>query len=78
LIQATREYLNAFAYAVETGNADSAYQTITSRFPDHRVQQFLTAFSLPAYFPPQGAAHGPTTRADPVTKSYLHDTASHE
>jgi glyoxylase-like metal-dependent hydrolase (beta-lactamase superfamily II) len=78
LIQATREYLNAFAEAVEAGNADSAYQAITSRFPDHRVQQFLTVFSLPAYFPPQGAAPGPTSRADPVTKSHLHDTASHE
>jgi glyoxylase-like metal-dependent hydrolase (beta-lactamase superfamily II) len=52
LIQATREYLQVFARAVETGNADSARQSIQSRFPDHRVPQFLTEFSLPAYFPP--------------------------
>ena len=24
---------------------------MTARFPDHRVTQFLTVFSLPAYFP---------------------------
>jgi hypothetical protein len=52
LIQATREYLQAFADAVETGNADSVRASIMARFPDHRVPQFLTLFSLPAYFPP--------------------------
>jgi glyoxylase-like metal-dependent hydrolase (beta-lactamase superfamily II) len=51
LIEATREYLRAFASAVQTGNADTAGETILSRFPDHRVRQFLTVFSLPAYFP---------------------------
>jgi hypothetical protein len=54
LIQATREYLQAFAIAIGTGNADDARTTIVSRFPDHRVSQFLTLFSLPAYFPPEG------------------------
>jgi glyoxylase-like metal-dependent hydrolase (beta-lactamase superfamily II) len=52
LIQATREYLQAFASAVETGNADSAHAAIMAHFPDHRVPHFLTLFSLPAYFPP--------------------------
>jgi glyoxylase-like metal-dependent hydrolase (beta-lactamase superfamily II) len=51
LIQGTREYLLAFASAVEMGNADSARGAITSRFPDYRIEQFLTVFSLPAYFP---------------------------
>ena len=51
LIQGTREYLQAFATAVKTGNADSARDAITVRFPDYRVKQFLTVFSLPAYFP---------------------------
>lgn len=51
LIQGTREYLQAFAYAVKTGNADSARDAIMARFPDDRVEQFLTVFSLPAYFP---------------------------
>jgi hypothetical protein len=44
-------YLLAFTSAVETGNADSARDAITSRFPDHRAERFLTVFSLPAYFP---------------------------
>jgi glyoxylase-like metal-dependent hydrolase (beta-lactamase superfamily II) len=51
LIQGTREYLQAFATAVKTENADSAREIITARFPDYRVEQFLTVFSLPAYFP---------------------------
>ena len=51
LIEATREYLEAFATAVQTGSADSAGAAMMARFPDHRVTQFLTTFSLPAYFP---------------------------
>jgi glyoxylase-like metal-dependent hydrolase (beta-lactamase superfamily II) len=51
LIQGTREYLQAFASAVMSGNAESAREAITVRFPDYRVEQFLTLFSLPAYFP---------------------------
>ena len=51
LIQGTREYLNAFADAIEAGNVDSAREAILSRFPDHHVQQFLDVFSLPTYFP---------------------------
>jgi glyoxylase-like metal-dependent hydrolase (beta-lactamase superfamily II) len=52
LIEGTREYLQAFAGAIATGNVDTAREVITSRFPDHHVQQFLDVFSLPAYFPP--------------------------
>jgi glyoxylase-like metal-dependent hydrolase (beta-lactamase superfamily II) len=55
LIQGTREYLQAFATAVKTGNADSAREALTARFPDYKVEQFLTMFSLPAYFPQTGA-----------------------
>lgn len=51
LIQGTREYLQAFAAAIERANLDSAREAMMSRFPDHRVQQFLDVFSLPAYFP---------------------------
>ena len=51
LIEGTREYLYAFARAVEAGNADQARQEILDQFPDHRVRQFLDLFSLPAYFP---------------------------
>ena len=55
LIEGTREYLHAFATAIETGNVESARQAILSRFPDHRVRQFLDVFSLPAYFPTPAA-----------------------
>jgi len=51
LIEGTREYLHAFASAVEAGNVDRARQEILDQFPDHRVRQFLDVFSLPAYFP---------------------------
>src|SRR5262249_727897 len=51
LIEGTREYLRAFASAVETGDAASTREAIMSQFPDHHVRQFLDLFSLPAYFP---------------------------
>ena len=55
LIQGTREYLQAFVTALKTENADSARDAIISRFPDYKVEQFLTVFSLPAYFPSREA-----------------------
>jgi len=51
LIQGTREYLHAFASAIERENVQSAREAILSRFPDHHVRQFLDVFSLPTYFP---------------------------
>jgi hypothetical protein len=51
VIQGTREYLHAFTEAVNTGTLQTAREALTSRCPDHKVQQFLTMFSLPAYFP---------------------------
>jgi hypothetical protein len=51
LIQGTREYLRAFAPAIETGAVDSAREAILWRFPDHHVQQFLDEFGLPVYLP---------------------------
>jgi glyoxylase-like metal-dependent hydrolase (beta-lactamase superfamily II) len=59
LIQGTREYLEAFARAVQAGNAASARDAIMAQFPDHHVQQFLDVFSLPAYFP-----RAPATQTD--------------
>lgn len=50
LSQGTREYLHAFATAVQAGSAEAARAALICRFPDHRVDQFLTVFSLPAYF----------------------------
>lgn len=54
----TRSYLRDFAEAVRTGDAASAERRIRERYPEHRVEQFLTLFSIPAYFPP-GVTTGP-------------------
>lgn len=49
----TRSYLRDFAEAVRAGDAASAENRIRERYPEHRVEQFLTFFSIPAYFPPR-------------------------
>ena len=51
LVAKTRAYLNDFAEAVGSGDAKTAEQRMLARYPDYRVRQFLTLFSLPAYFP---------------------------
>jgi glyoxylase-like metal-dependent hydrolase (beta-lactamase superfamily II) len=51
LIAQTRAYLSDFAEATKTGNANTAEQYMLSRYPDYHVRQFLTAFSIPSYFP---------------------------
>jgi glyoxylase-like metal-dependent hydrolase (beta-lactamase superfamily II) len=51
LIAQTRDYLNDFASAVQTGDAGTAERQLLARYPNHHVTQFLTVFSLPAYFP---------------------------
>jgi glyoxylase-like metal-dependent hydrolase (beta-lactamase superfamily II) len=51
LIAQTRAYLHDFADAVESGDATVAEQQILAKYPEYHVRQFLTAFSIPAYFP---------------------------
>jgi hypothetical protein len=51
IISRTRAYLDDFANAVKSGDAKSAEQQILAKYPEHHVRQFLTLFSLPAYFP---------------------------
>ena len=51
LISQTRTYLQDFAEALKTGNADAAQQRMLAKYPSYHVKQFLTAFSIPAYFP---------------------------
>ena len=51
LISQTRAYLNDFSEALKTGNAKAAEQYILARYPSYHAKQFLTAFSLPAFFP---------------------------
>jgi len=57
LIRQTREYLHDFADAVRSGDPQTAEQRMLSKYPEYHVKQFLTAFSIPAYFP------SPSTRA---------------
>ena len=50
LIDASRAYLQDFAEAVKSGSAKATQQIMLDRYPSYRVKQFLTAFSVPAYF----------------------------
>jgi glyoxylase-like metal-dependent hydrolase (beta-lactamase superfamily II) len=52
LIARTRAYLHDFADAVKSGDAKTAEQRILAKYPEYHVRQFLTMFSLPAFFPP--------------------------
>jgi glyoxylase-like metal-dependent hydrolase (beta-lactamase superfamily II) len=51
LIARTRDYLRDFAAAVECGDAQAAEQQMLEKYPEYHARQFLTAFSIPAYFP---------------------------
>jgi glyoxylase-like metal-dependent hydrolase (beta-lactamase superfamily II) len=50
LIAKTRAYLHDFAEAIESGDVKSAERQLLAQYPDHHIRQFLTVFSLPAYF----------------------------
>jgi glyoxylase-like metal-dependent hydrolase (beta-lactamase superfamily II) len=52
LIDQTRAYLRTFADALKLGDPQAVATTMLTAFPEHHVKQFLTVFSLPAYFPP--------------------------
>jgi glyoxylase-like metal-dependent hydrolase (beta-lactamase superfamily II) len=51
LIPQTREYLHDFAEAIKSGDAKAAEQHMLAKYPHYRVKQFLSVFSIPAYFP---------------------------
>jgi len=51
LIARTREYLQTFVEAVKNGDAKSVERRMLSAYPKYHTRQFLTAFSIPAYFP---------------------------
>ncbi len=51
LIAQTRAYLQAFAAAIREGDAKFVEQRMLSLYLNHHARQFLTAFSIPAYFP---------------------------
>ena len=50
LISKTRNYLNEFSEVVKVGTAGAAEQHMLNKYPGYHVRQFLTAFSLPAFF----------------------------
>jgi glyoxylase-like metal-dependent hydrolase (beta-lactamase superfamily II) len=52
LIEHTRSYLRNFCAALEGGSAESVEAKMLQRYPHHHARQFLTVFTLPAYFPP--------------------------
>jgi hypothetical protein len=52
LIAQTREYLQDFAGAVKFGDGAVVQARILAKYPEYHVRQFLTVFSIPAYFPP--------------------------
>jgi tRNA A37 methylthiotransferase MiaB len=51
LIGQTRAYLRDFADAVQIGDRNKVEEAMLRKYPNYHVKQFLTAFSIPAYFP---------------------------
>lgn len=50
LINKTRTYLRDFRDAVGLGDAAAAQRQMLSKYPNYHAAQFLTVFSIPAYF----------------------------
>ncbi len=51
LIDQTRDYLRDFADIAKGADAKTAEQRMLAKYPEYHVKQFLTVFSIPAYFP---------------------------
>jgi glyoxylase-like metal-dependent hydrolase (beta-lactamase superfamily II) len=51
LISGTRAYLRDFAEATRLSDAKTAERRMLAHYPQYHVKQFLTVFSIPAYFP---------------------------
>jgi len=51
LIEHTRGYLRDFAEALKAGDGKSVEKRMLEKYPEHHAKQFLTIFSIPAYFP---------------------------
>jgi glyoxylase-like metal-dependent hydrolase (beta-lactamase superfamily II) len=56
LIAQTRAYLHDFAEAIRSGDAQTAEQRMLAKYPQYHVKQFLSVFSIPAYFPPTSSS----------------------
>jgi glyoxylase-like metal-dependent hydrolase (beta-lactamase superfamily II) len=53
LIDHTRTYILDFSAALIGGTAKTVEAKMLEKYPKHHAKQFLTAFTLPAYFPAQ-------------------------
>lgn len=56
LIAQTRSYLRDFGEAVKSGDPKVAEQRMLARYPQYHVKQFLSLFSITAYFPADAQA----------------------
>jgi glyoxylase-like metal-dependent hydrolase (beta-lactamase superfamily II) len=56
VIAETRAYLRDFADAVKSGDAKTAEAQMLAKYPEYHARQFLSVFSIPAYFPAVSAA----------------------
>ena len=56
LIAQTRAYLNDFSEAIKGGDGRVAELQILDKYPAYHMRQFLTVFSIPAFFPAASSA----------------------
>jgi hypothetical protein len=55
LIGQTRAYIRDFADAIKNGDAKTVEQQMLAKYREYHARQFLTAFSIPSYFPSPSA-----------------------
>jgi len=55
LIAQTRQYLRDFAEASKSADERTAEKMMLDKYPEHHARQFLTVFSMPAFYPPPAA-----------------------
>lgn len=56
LIERTRAYIKEFLAAIPVGDGSAVEERMLARFPNHHARQFLSMFTIPAYFPARAAA----------------------
>jgi glyoxylase-like metal-dependent hydrolase (beta-lactamase superfamily II) len=54
LIAGTRSYIREFLDAVSLADPKAVEARMLAKFPEHHAKQFLTMFTIPAYFPQKG------------------------
>jgi glyoxylase-like metal-dependent hydrolase (beta-lactamase superfamily II) len=54
LIERTRAYLRDFSSALHHGSAHALEEEMLAKYPHNHAKQFLTVFSVPAYYPNKG------------------------